>query len=286
MHWNPDPALLRLGGLTIYWYGFLFTVGLFVTVLMAHRYFVQRGLEEKHASNLTFWNIAGLFLGAHVLDVIAYNWSAFIADPSILFQINRGLSSHGGGLGVLAAVLLYTRLYRQDFWRISDGIMLAAMWLFPFVRLGNFFNSEIIGVPTSLPWGVVFEATGLPEPRHPSQLYHVLEGIGLVLAGSWLHHRMRHRLRKGATFLIVLGLYFTSRFFVEFTKEQQALPADFPLTMGHLLSLPAAAACWGVLWMRRPVLVVPGDPEAGDPRPPGSTSLVDQVEPPTEDDAS
>lgn len=279
MHWNPDPVLLRLGGLTIFWYGALFTAGLFATVLMAHRYFVQRGLEERHASNLTFWTIGGLFLGAHVLDVLVYNWSAFIADPSIMFRFDRGLSSHGGAVGVVLAVILYTRLYKVDFNRIADGIMLGAVWMFAFIRTGNFINSEVVGMPTTMPWGVIFDATGLPEPRHPSQLYEAALGISLIGLGTVLHRRWRWRLRKGATFYLMLGTYFSVRFCLEFFKERQAVAPGFPLNMGQLLSLPGALACWGMLWARRPVLVEPGDPDAADPRPPGSTAIIGAPEP-------
>lgn len=285
MHWNPDPVLLRLGGLTIFWYGALFTAGLFATVLMAHRYFVQRGLEEKHASNLTFWTIGGLFLGAHVLDVLVYNWSAFIADPSIMLRFDRGLSSHGGGLGVVLAVILYARLYKLDFHRVADCIMLAAVWMFAFIRTGNFINSEVVGMPTDLPWGVIFDATAFPEPRHPSQLYEAALGISLTGFGTWLHRKHRWRLRKGATFYLMLGTYFTVRFLLEFMKERQAIAPGFPLNMGQLLSLPGAAACWGMLWLRRPMRVEPGDPDAGDPRPPGSKALIGEPEPAAEKDA-
>lgn len=284
MHWTADPILIRIGGLTIFWYGFLFMLGLLATVWMGHKYFVERGIEEKHASNLTFFLIAGLFLGAHVLDVIAYNWEAFIADPSILFQFKHGLSSHGGGLGVLFAGMLYVRIARLDFHRVGDAVILAAVWLFPFIRVGNFFNSEVVGLPTSLPWGVVFDLTGLPEPRHPSQLYEAALGITLICIGTWLHTRHRWTLRKGATFYMMLGGYFAVRFVLEFAKERQAVSAGFPLNMGQLLSLPAALACGLMLWRRGSIVVPAGDDDASDPRPRGATDPIghEPAEPSTE----
>ncbi len=279
MHWDVSPVMLQLGGLTIFWYGFLFTLGLLATVFFGHRVFVLRGLEERHASNLTFWTIAGLFLGAHVFDVVFYNWSAFIENPAILLNLRHGLSSHGGAVGVVVAVLAYARLYRLDFHRFADGVLLAAVWLVPSIRLGNFFNSEVVGLPTDMPWGVVFVQLGETQARHPVQLYEATMGVGLLVLSSWLHRRHRHRLRKGATIYIVLGSYFAIRTVLELFKERQAISPDFPLTMGQLMSLPGAMICGFMLWWRRPVVVPLGDPDAGDPRPLGATAPIGAPEP-------
>ncbi len=275
MHWHADPVMLRWGALAVHWYGFLFTVGLFATVWMAHRFFVERGLEEKHASNLAFWLLGSLFVGAHVLDVVVYNWSTFIANPASLLDFRFGLSSHGGAIGVITTLYVYARLYRLDFYRVADAVTLAAVWMFPFIRMGNFINSEVVGRPTSMPWGVIFDATGLPEPRHPSQLYEVVLGTALIITGMWLHQRWRHRLRKGATSFLLLGGYFTVRFLLEFFKARQSESDGFALVLGQLLSLPGTVIFGGLLWWRRPLLVPPGDPAASDPRPPGSTALID-----------
>jgi phosphatidylglycerol---prolipoprotein diacylglyceryl transferase len=187
VHWYADPVMLRLGAVTVYWYGVLFTAGLFATVWMGHRFFVERGLEERHASNLAFWLLGGLFLGAHVLDVVVYNWQTFVADPSVLLDIRFGLSSHGGAIGVISALFLYAKLYRLDFYRFADAVTLAAVWLFPWIRVGNFINGEVVGRPTDLPWGVIFHVTGLPEPRHPSQLYEA--ALGIIAAGACAYAR-------------------------------------------------------------------------------------------------
>jgi phosphatidylglycerol:prolipoprotein diacylglycerol transferase len=279
VHWNADPVMLRLGDLTVFWYGFLFTAGLFATVWMGHRFFVERGLEEKHASNLTFWLLSALFIGAHVLDVVVYNWATFIANPAVLLDFRFGLSSHGGAIGVITTLFLYARLYRLDFYRFADAVTLAAVWMFPFIRMGNFINGVVVGRPTTMPWGMIFDATGLPEPRHPSQLYEVALGTTLIITGMWLHRRWRHRLRKGSTSFLLLGGYFAVRFLLEFFKERQSESDGLPLVLGQLLSLPGAVIFGALLWWRRPLLVAAGDPEAADPRPPGATALIGQPEP-------
>ncbi len=267
MEWNPNPIMFQVGPFAVAWYGFFFAMGLLITIWMGHRVFVQRGLEEKHASNLTFATIAGLFIGAHLFDVFFYNWDKFLIDPSIVIDPRRGLSSHGGAAGVILAFFIYSRAMRLDFHRVADGIILAAVWLIPTVRLGNFFNSEVVGRTTEVPWGVVFVNAGLTEPRHPSQLYEALMGVVVISLAYWMHAR-RDRIRRGATFYLTLGVYFSLRFVLEYFKEYQAIAPGFPLTMGQLLSLPGAAACFTALWIIKPIMVDPEPSDAkSDPEP-------------------
>lgn len=255
--------MFQVGPFAVAWYGFFFALGLLITIWMGHRVFVQRGLEEKHASNLTFATIAGLFIGAHLFDVFFYNWDKFLADPSIVLDPRRGLSSHGGAAGVILAMVIYSRAMRLDFHRVADGVILAAVWLIPTVRLGNFFNSEVVGRVTDVPWGVVFLNKELLEPRHPSQLYEALMGVVVISLAYWLH-RHRARVRRGATFYLSLGVYFSLRFLLEYFKEYQAIAPNFPLTMGQLLSLPGAAACFTALWIIKPIFKEPAEGEGDE----------------------
>ncbi len=267
MHWNPDPLLFVIGPLAVHWYGFLFTLGLLVTIWMGHERFKQRGLPEDDASNLSFILPVALFVGAHLGYIVFYRFGDVLRDPSLLFDFRQGLASHGGGIGILVAVYAYARYKKADFRDYADAVMLAAIWLFPFIRVGNFFNSEIVGRPTDLPWGVIFDRTGLPEPRHPVQLYEAAMNVGLIGLSIWLNER-RARLKKGATILILLALYFTGRFFFEFTKEYQEMDAGQWLTRGAQLCLPPAIVCWALLFRMRPVFLRPQEaatrqPDAG-----------------------
>lgn len=256
--------MIQIGSFAVAWYGFFFAIGLLITIAVGHKVFPQRGVEEKHASNLTFATIAGLFIGAHLFDVFFYNFDKFLLDPSIVLDPRRGLSSHGGAAGVIAAMVIYSRAMRLDFHRVADGVILAAIWLIPTVRLGNFFNSEVVGRPTDVPWGVVFTNAGLTEPRHPSQLYEVVMGVVVITLAFWLHRR-RDRVRRGATFYLTLGVYFTLRFVLEWFKEYQAISPSFPFTMGQLLSVPGAVICFGAVWLMRPIMRPVGDPATTTP---------------------
>ena len=140
--------------------------------------------------------------------------------------------------------------------------MLAAVWVFPWVRIGNFMNSEIYGRPTDVPWAVVFDSVS-PLPRHPTQLYEAALGFLLIAVSVWLDRKQARRLRPGALFLILLGLYFFWRFLVEFFKEYQTLDgAQAALTMGQWLSLPIFSLCALVLLLsKRHGLRSPPDPD-------------------------
>jgi phosphatidylglycerol---prolipoprotein diacylglyceryl transferase len=254
VYWSPDPVFFVIGPLVVHWYGFLFTLGLMASIWVGHERFKQRGLPEKDASNLSLVLFVATFLGAHVGYFVFYRPGELLSDPSVLLDVRRGLSSHGGGVGVIVAGWAYVRWRKADFREYADAVTLAAVWLFPFIRLGNFFNSEIVGRPTDLPWGVVFANVGLMEPRHPVQLYEAVMNVGLIGVSIWLH-RERARLAKGATILILLGLYFTGRFGFEFLKEFQDMDAGQTWTRGAQLSLPPALACWVLLWWIRPVFV-------------------------------
>ena len=126
------------------------------------------------------------------------------------------------------------------------------------VRLGNFFNSEIVGRQTDLPWAVIFPLydCGSPTvcatavPRHPSQLYEAALGTVILLvlyfADRWAGRENRPRGLLTALFLI---LYFIARFSVEFVKEYQALKNTSALTMGQYLSiLPVLAGIALLIW--------------------------------------
>jgi phosphatidylglycerol---prolipoprotein diacylglyceryl transferase len=268
VHWNPDPVLFIIGPLVVHWYGFLFTLGLLATFWVGHERFKQRGLEEKDASNLSFILMIALFVGAHVGYFVFYRPGELLRNPAVLFDFRQGLASHGGGIGVVVAVWAYARWRKVDFRDYADAVMLSAVWLFPFIRVGNFFNSEIVGRPTDLPWGVVFEAAGFTQPRHPVQLYEAAMNVALIGMSIWLH-RNRATLTKGATCLILMALYFTGRFSLEFVKEFQDMEDGQWWTRGAQLSLPPAVICWALLWWIRPVFVParPSDPIAEPPTP-------------------
>jgi len=175
-----------------------------------------------------------------------------------VLQIWRGgLASHGATIGLLLMMWYYTRRLGQSFIEGCDRLTFSAALAATLVRVGNFLNSEIVGRVTDQSWGVRFPRydhdAALAPLRHPSQMYEVVLGLA-VMGGLWLADRLAGREKRPRGLLIAtfFALYFTGRFFVEFFKEYQTLSADFPLTMGQCLSLPAALAGYaGIVWSIR-----------------------------------
>ena len=270
MRWDWDPILIELGALEIRWYGVCFMIGLILCIRTVERSFEDRHLQKEHVSSLSIWLPLGMILGAHLIHLIFYEpgflgrdaeqlarsframsngieawWSQF--KEIRLIQIGSGLASHGGGAGTILALWIFCRKRKQSFFEYADAVMVGASWIIPWVRVGNFFNSEIYGRETDLPWGVVF-ARRDDLVRHPSQLYEAAIGFALVGLVWWMHkNRAKLKLHRGQTLAGALFLYFLTRFLIEYVKEYQIIATGFPFTMGQMLSTPLVLLFAG-LW--------------------------------------
>ena len=150
----------------------------------------------------------------------------------------QGLASHGGGLGELIALYFYSRKTKHSMIDTIDLTAVVVALVGVFIRLGNFMNSEIIGMPTTKPWGVIFERVD-NLPRHPTQLYEAISYFIIFAIMMILYKKMRDKLKNGFFFGLVLVLIFTARFIIEFIKEDQVgFEAGMTFNMGQLLSLP------------------------------------------------
>jgi prolipoprotein diacylglyceryl transferase len=182
------------------------------------------------------------------------------------FGLGSGLASHGGGLGCVLGVLLFWWRHGRHarsadgrspgFWRYTDPTMVASVWVYPFVRLGNFANSEIWGRVTDGPFGVIFDRRWeiggeAGPPRHPVVLYEAVLYFCELAFAIWLQKRYARKWRAGSMFLFLLGTHFTLRFFAEFFKESQGVDEGWALNMGHWLSVPVITACYGLVFFSR-----------------------------------
>ncbi|MEW6262300.1 MAG: prolipoprotein diacylglyceryl transferase [Thermodesulfobacteriota bacterium] len=260
--WNVDPVLIHLGGgLGLRYYGLIFSL-VFLGGFFLFRWQVLRaGGGEDDAYGVILPGALGAVIGARLGHCLFYELEHTLADPLWVLKIwQGGLASHGAVLGLFLALWWYARQRRQSLLECLDRFMFSTALGATLVRIGNFFNSEIVGLKTGGSWGVRFPRwDGLPAElaplRHPSQLYEA--ALGLISLGVlfWADRRFgREERPRGLLFGLGLTVYFTGRFLVEFVKEHQVLPSDFPLDMGHLLSIPAAAAGVAVLvwsWKRR-----------------------------------
>ncbi len=167
--WNGSPEIFSIGTFALRWYGLLFALGFLISQQLLYYIYRKEGKPEKDVETLTIYMVIATILGARLGHVIFYQPDMFLTDPlGILlpFQFSPtfkftgflGLASHGGAFGILFALWLYSRKKKpgQSYLQILDRIVILVALTGCLIRLGNFFNSEIIGKPTDSPLGVVF----------------------------------------------------------------------------------------------------------------------------------
>jgi len=262
----------------ILWYGFFFALGFFLGYLcltfLLRRYFLllmqfrKENVEvsslkqqtKKVAEQMTFYVIIGAIIGSRLGDVLFYqNWSEIVHDPfSILAVWQGGLASHGGAIGILLALGIFAKKRKVEFWLPVDFTMIPTAIAAVCIRIGNFFNQEILGTPTGLPWGILFlhpADRGPVVPRHPAQLY---EAVAYLCVFAILLFYWRRRLpfqRSGKLTGLFLVMVFTLRFFIELIKVEQSvhLSEGSFLTMGQWLSIPFILLGSWLLFRKKPV---------------------------------
>ena len=254
--WDIYPAF-RGPGFTVRYYSVIYVVVFLVGYLLTVWQIRRGGGEERAALVVLAGTILSVFLGGRLLHVVIYDTADFLADPMLLLRFwEGGIASHGSMLGLAIWLALVGRIYATPVLDVIDRVSFGAAFGAAMVRIGNLFNSEVVGRPTDQSWGVRFpryegRLTDVPL-RHPSQIYEFALGaavLGLLLA---VDRRMGESRPRGLLTFSALALYFTGRFVVEFFKAHQALPADAALTMGQWLSIPPALLGWtGVVWSLR-----------------------------------
>ena len=232
--------LLHVGPLQIRWYGLLFALGILAAYRAGVWSFERAGGSREEASRLLTYVVVGTVVGARLGHCLLYEPGYYLAHPLQILAVWRGgLASHGGALGIALAVWIFARRTGQNVLWLLDRVAVAAPVAAACIRVGNFFNSEIVGRPTTVPWAVVFARVD-SYPRHPAMLYEALAYLVIFAGMLWLERHTRLRERPGALAGILLIMVFGFRIAIEFLKEpQETFEAGLPLDMGQLLSIPA-----------------------------------------------
>ena len=151
----------------------------------------------------------------------------------------EGLASHGGVIGMVVAIILYCRRYKVNLMRVLDNMGIVAPLSAAFIRIGNLFNSEIVGLPTNMPWGFVFAHNSETFARHPAQLYEAVCYAILFCATLIVYKKRQDKIGTGFFFGLCLTVIFTLRIAIEFLKDNQvSFENGMPLNMGQILSIP------------------------------------------------
>ncbi|MDD2284635.1 MAG: prolipoprotein diacylglyceryl transferase, partial [Paludibacter sp.] len=160
--WNVDPEIFSIGGIHIRWYGLLWALGIWLTLIITQKLFKHEKLSDKWLDSLFIYTVLGAVIGARVGHCLFYNPAYYLANPiEILFIWQGGLASHGGAIGIIVSTYLYNKkVSKKGFIWVFDRLVIGVAVAGAMIRLGNLMNSEIYGGPTTLPWGFIFVRDG------------------------------------------------------------------------------------------------------------------------------
>jgi len=272
--WNVDPALFTVLGREIRWYGLLWVIGLIVAVYIVQKIFKHEDLPEKWFDSLFVYMIVGIIVGARLGHCLFYEPAYYLANPIEILKVwEGGLASHGGVIGIIIAVWLYSRkvTHISMLWTF-DRVMVPTGFTAAMIRFGNLMNHEIYGGTTDQPWGFRFidnlhqwmqgAEPIYTEPSHPTQIYEALAYLVVFAITMYLYWKTDAKHRKGLITGVGILIIFLFRFFVEYLKNVQvdseiAMRENTGLILGQWLSIPFIL--WGIwlIWqaLRRPAYV-------------------------------
>ncbi len=259
--WNVDPVALSLGPLQVRWYGICWAVGFLLGYLLMGKVYKKEKMPEGSLDMLLVYMLVSTVVGARIGHCLFYEPEYYLSKPWEMLKIwEGGLASHGGAIGILIGLWLYVRRFNKKtekkkgekthityLW-ILDRIVIAVCLVGALIRLGNVFNSEIYGTPTTLPWGFVFvrgseqffDSNGELLPCHPTGLYEAFFCLVAMALLLWMYFkRDLGDKRPGLMFGTFLVIIFGSRIGIEFLKNVQvAFEKNMTLDMGQWLSVP------------------------------------------------
>jgi phosphatidylglycerol---prolipoprotein diacylglyceryl transferase len=224
----------ELGPVVVRWYGLAYLAGLtlgwlYMRRLVADAHLWRGGVSpmtRDQADDFLLWATLGTVLGGRIGFFLLYEPTALLHNPMIFFVIwHGGMAFHGGFLGVLLAVALFSRLNRIPFLSLGDLCAAVVPFGLFFGRIANFINGEIYGRLTTAPWAVNFPPSvlspgDLPGPRHPTQIYEAfLEGIVMFVVLRYFTHSRLALRHPGLTSGVFICGYALARITVEFFKE-------------------------------------------------------------------
>ena len=269
-----DPVLVSIGPIPIRWYSLSYIAGLILGYVWVRANLKHtRTVEMRAMDDLFLWIIIGVVFGGRIGSVLFYGFQQdsqrYFSDPMAWLAVwDGGMSFHGGFLGVLLAVVIWSRFNpKTRFWEVTDLLAISVPIGLFFGRIANFINGELYGRPTDVPWAMRFPTFGpngvkdqWTEPRHPSQLYEsFLEGLVLLIVLNVMWRNPAIRDRAGIVTGGFMAGYGFFRFLVEFVrKPDNGIEAGFfkfaglgTFTTGQELSFPMIIAGVALMLWRR-----------------------------------
>lgn len=243
--WNADPVIFSLGPIALRWYGLAFAIGFIVGYNIVAKMFKHEGAPEKWLGVLLTYIVVATIIGSRLGHVFFYQWDYYSQHLDEIFKIwEGGLASHGGTIGNIIAILLFSWFVtkKNPSWTF-DKLVVPVALVGGLIRFGNLMNSEIYGGVTDLPWGFIFVRDGQTLPMHPTQIYEALCYFALFGLLMWMYWKKNAQERPWLiTGVFFIGI-FLPRFLIEYIKNVQVVKevemiAEYGINMGQLLSIP------------------------------------------------
>ena len=245
--WHPEPRVFPFFEIPR-WYGVLFATGIFLSYQIMAYIYEKEERSLKELDTLAAYILVAAIIGMRLGHILFYEPLYYLQHPIEILPVQlepefhfaglAGLASHGGVIGILISIYLYSKKKEVPYLWILDRIAIVGALAGCFIRLGNLMNSEIIGIPASVPWAFIF--TRVDEiPRHPAQLYEAIYCLLLFFFLFYLWKTKRQKMPEGMFTGLFLIILFSLRFLDEFFKiDQVAFENTLPINMGQILSVP------------------------------------------------
>ena len=235
---NLDPVALQIFSFEIRWYSLSYIIGILLGWVLCKKIFIKDPKVNKKFDDYITYLIIGIIIGGRLGYVIFYNFNYYFQNFLDIFKIwEGGMSFHGGLIGIIFASIFFAKKHNQNYFLYTDLVALVAPIGIFFGRLANFINSELYGIPTKVPWAVIFPQVD-SFSRHPSQLYEaLLEGVLLFLI--LIYFRKKFLNKPGLISGLFLIFYSIFRFFAEFYRvpDEQLGYIFLNFSMGQIISL-------------------------------------------------
>lgn len=242
--WNVDPVLFHIGSLAVRYYSLFFALAFWLGYVITDKLFRDQKVPDGMLDKVFFLIIISTVIGSRLGHCLFYGWDYYSQHPLEILQVWKGgLASHGGTIAIILALVYFSVrvIHRNVLWILDCVCVPIALAAF-FIRMGNLMNSEIVGMPTDVPWAFRFLRLHPDDaliPRHPTQIYEALFYLAVFGLLWLLYWRKRLIVRHGALFGIFMVCVFGFRIFIEHFKEnQEAFEDSMTLNMGQWLSVP------------------------------------------------
>ena len=258
--WNPSMSPFSIFGFEVRYYSLCWIIGLMAGYLIMQHLYKRQKMNMELFEPLFMYCFLGILIGARLGHCIFYEPEYYFNHILEMFLPMKetsdgwkfigyqGLASHGGTVGLFTALWLYTKRTKISFAWLLDNIAITTPIVAGMIRMGNFFNSEILGNVTEKPWGVIFAQVD-EFPRHPAQLYEAIAYFVIFIGGVLLYKKYPAKVGTLFYFGYCLATIFTFRFFVEFLKEvQSSFEEGMTLDMGQWLSIPFMIIGIACMW--------------------------------------